>query len=305
MRLVPPGFTLVELLVVIAIIGILIALLIPAVQAAREAARRTHCQNNLKQLVLAAHSHHDAHGVLPTGGGPTWQYHMTYVNGGPAVGGEQHGGWGFQILPFMEGTVVQYDPNATTDMDRSITAIGTLIPTHFCPTRRNPERLETSSVPTDWYPFGPTVQMTPNPNPGRQFHHAPTDYAGSHLQNGVTGAVVQFPMTLTMGSILDGTSNVFFLGEKRLNVLQIGQYQGDDNEGYTSGWDHDTMRRTDVRPLPDPIVGDGQQRFGSSHPLRFNMAFVDGSVHAIRYAIDPAAFLNLGLRLDGNSVSFD
>src|SRR5881396_3595982 len=85
------GFTLVELLVVIAIIGVLVALLLPAVQAAREAARRMTCQNNLKQIGLAMHTHHDALGKLPMG-------QLTRIGLAPSPGWS----WSIMLLPYME-----------------------------------------------------------------------------------------------------------------------------------------------------------------------------------------------------------
>src|SRR5262245_57451163 len=97
------GFTLVELLVVIAIIGVLVALLLPAVQAAREAARRTQCSNQLRQLALAFHNHHGAHQHLPTGG---WHFAwLGYPDYG--YGKDQPGGWMYNILPFIEQQAIR------------------------------------------------------------------------------------------------------------------------------------------------------------------------------------------------------
>src|SRR5438132_6404215 len=105
------GFTLVELLVVIAIIGVLIALLLPAVQKVREAANRTQCANNLKQIGLAVHNFHDTYGVFPTQGG-WWYTGPSYDSTGVAYGYKyQTAGWGFQILPFIEQDNLYKQPN--------------------------------------------------------------------------------------------------------------------------------------------------------------------------------------------------
>ncbi len=319
------GFTLVELLVVIAIIGVLVALLLPAVQSAREAARRIQCTNHLKQFGLATHNFHDTFRELPNLG-HGWWWHVNYTNGtnqpngtpnytntgGSLVKNRLIGmGWGYQILPFMEQQNIFDGGGAATNYQKSILAISTPIPGHFCPSRRGNKVLPING---EWYnqpvgyPFGSLGS----------YAHAPTDYAACCLDNnGRLGALVRIadPSNLSnidgyeptnFASIVDGTSNTLLYAEKRLNTTYINQYQGDDNEGYTSGFDHDTVRRGDRNrpPLKDikSSNADGAQRFGSSHPGGFNAVLGDGSVRTITYTINNLTWEYFSRREDGNSV---
>ncbi|MGD9635055.1 MAG: DUF1559 domain-containing protein [Pirellulales bacterium] len=150
-RRIGRGFTLVELLVVIAIIGILVALLLPAIQSAREAARRTQCKDNLKNIGLAMLNHHDSLKVFPTGG-VTWGVVIEdYIEKGRPVGVTKMGlGWGYQLLPYLEEQALHNIVTSAQMRDVSV-------PLYICPSRRGVTRVthnvqgqELSVVLTDY-----------------------------------------------------------------------------------------------------------------------------------------------------------
>ncbi len=275
------AFTLVELLVVISIIGVLIALLLPAVQASREAARRTQCVNNLKQIGLAFENHHGSHGFFPSGGWE-WNDPPTYNHGRPVIGAEQRAGWGFQILPYIEAqNVWQSGP---------VTAVGTALPLFFCPSRRGPQTV----IREDKYQ---------PPISGGQIAHALCDYAAANRE--ATGVVRHFEPT-KISQVTDGTTHTLLAADKRLNLAFLGEPQDDDNEGYSVGWNEDTIRRTSRSPAPDHMgEGDGEKIFGSSHTGIINAVFVDGSVRPIAFRIDRDIFALLGDIADGKTADVD
>ncbi len=134
------GFTLVELLVVIAIIGVLVALLLPAVQSAREAARRTQCANHLKQLGLGAQLHVDQVGAFPHGG---WGFQCVGVPS-KGLGPNQPGGWMYSLLPFIEQKNLFEHPDPVSVLQTSFAVMN-------CPTRR-PAKAYVAG-PAAWMPF--------------------------------------------------------------------------------------------------------------------------------------------------------
>ena len=268
------GFTLVELLVVIAIIGVLVALLLPAVQAAREAARRTQCSNNLKQFGIAFHNYHDTFGKFPTGGcnGPD-----TAVNPNDAQPNRIHcWNWSLHVLPYMEQQAV-YDlwPSQISKLRASPVGM------YYCPSRRQ-KRLYKGQ--------------------------AKSDYAGSRgtANNGV---LVQTNTTgwISFSQLTDGTSNTLMLGETRIHrrFLDASNCCSDNEPAWNSGWADDVIRAATFVPAPDVIdptlsggIVDGQ--FGSPHPSAMNAVYADGSVQTVSFTVDLQVFRNACVRDDGN-----
>jgi len=232
------GFTLVELLVVIAIIGILIALLLPAVQAAREAARRMQCSNNLKQLGLALHNYHDTYQAFPF----SW---MVYLPNTPNMAGWNAQVWGVLVLPFIEQTALasQYDfrvPAIEEAMgmghnpaivQRNLSVIRTVVPVYVCPSVPGSpaQRIYRADLTPGGFPFRFTVAPSDYcVSSGVQPQSPFANLAYAQFPGGAPGSlegVLQFAGTNPftgqfqnntgrISDITDGTSNTFIVGER-------------------------------------------------------------------------------------------
>ncbi|MCO6044810.1 DUF1559 domain-containing protein [Aeoliella sp. ICT_H6.2] len=312
------AFTLVELLVVIAIIGILVALLLPAVQAAREAARRTQCKNHLKQIGLASLLHVDTHGHLPSGGWGQW--YVADANRG--FGKEQPGSWCYGILAYLEQTALAdlgtgMSPTSAEFQNASTLLNSTPVDVFYCPSRRPARgyRVQWGSIKeqqwvTELYEVAKTDFAA---NSGDSLHSAsrssglafwqPNSYREAdqnkwdktndinepaYYQTGV----IHYRSEIKPRQIVDGLSNTYLIGEKLMspntyldiqNTSSVWVQYGDNQNAYVGfEWDnHRVAWAPDQTYANNPEVYQPQQdsvEDGSASDRRFSFAF--GSAHA-------------------------
>lgn len=313
------GFTLVELLVVIAIIGTLVGLLLPAVQSAREAGRRTSCINNQKQIALACLSHELVTKHFPCGG---WGWGWL---GDPdqGFGTRQPGGWVFNVLPYMEETVTRTigvgETQAQKQQSRQRLA-SKVIPAFNCPSRRSPTTFALDDNPN-----------TQKVNMKKCFTLARGDYAinaGSQSRCQIfpgpstfdEGLSTQYPWPdvadhngmsyqrsqVRQSQVTDGMSKTYLLGEKCLNPVSYlnGKDLADNSNLYT-GYENDNHRCTYEPPIPDTRGLMVMDSFGSAHVGVCIFAMGDGSVKTVAYNIDPQVHRILGSRNDGAIISLE
>jgi prepilin-type N-terminal cleavage/methylation domain-containing protein len=363
-----PGFTLVELLVVIAIIGVLVALLLPAIQAARESARRSHCLNNLRQIGVAMHNHVDSYRVFPTGGAGAHPKIEHYLAGGKPFGADKQGlGWAYQITPYLEEITLRA-------IVKQVDLQAAVVPPYVCPSRRSVSMAQASPTSLggkrvfliDYAAAQPCTLQCPagspgcaNPapryNPRDSVPISPANYelnwpslwGGTNMSakqqdhnqvydgvivrspwrrndplftHGVGGGefLSGVPSPTPFAKITDGSSKTLVAAEK---YVRSDAYEGggiSDDQGWTEGWDSDTIRSTCFRPYQDSdgfqfqslgsddIFGPEKDvvYFGSAHPGGFNSLYADASVHTLDFDIDIALFNALATRA-GDEVTAD
>lgn len=324
------GFTLVELLVVIAIIGMLVGLLLPAVQQAREAARGMQCSNNLKQMGIASLNHESTVKTYPAGG---WYF---YWKGDPDLGFGymQPGSWAYSILPFIEQDAIfqlgsDRDVNQISGTQKTGTKTRCQTPVNVfnCPSRRTAKLYYmrdygkdcdsmtecvkgdyAASFGTNTTGFNNGMNQSTNSNWSSSLTCAKNKTWYDPKANGVSfdyGAA-------RIGEIRDGTSNTYLIGEKYLAPEAYESTSSSfcytDDISVYGGCDGDNMRVStkDSRlPMQDRSqyeVGTSY-RFGSSHAGAFGMVMCDGSVQRISYSIDGETHERLANRADGQPVT--
>lgn len=274
----PRAFTIIELLVAIAIVSILIALMLPAVQMAREAARRTSCANHLRQVGVALHQHHEVHNYFPSNGGEDEQQTIPAASGGkvsiytrgltgatlywgvgdPALNPkEQAGSWAFSILPYLDSAAI-YDQRKWT----------VSVETYICPSRR-----AAKAVPV-------VASDAHGDYEGGGWNWGKTDYAANGL------IFHNRPRLMRIANLSDGTSNTILIGEKAFDPeKQLPETWYWDEPFFTGGSSGTRRRGLEVlRDGPGILVGgDGGGNWGAAHPGGAHFLFSDGSVRMIQH----------------------
>jgi prepilin-type N-terminal cleavage/methylation domain-containing protein len=295
----PAGFTLIELLVVIAIIAILIGLLLPAVQKVREAAARTKCQNNLKQLALGLHNYHDARGVLP------------YLRSG---GGQNRHTWTLLMMPFIEqGNIYQtfltpitgvnmtdgFNNQAVTDP--TITAARqSVVSILLCPSRHalgDLVPIDTGSAIT-----GQPIDYSASVGDSTT---KPTNGVFTLWNNPSNNVPAAAKAALKITDIPDGTSNTIMLGEKHIpTALLLDPIV--DCVAYSAGMQDSFCRAGGpTKPLAIALDTPKNNQFGSWHSGVVEFAFADGSIHGLNTGVSGTVLGYLTNVSDGNPVPAD
>jgi prepilin-type N-terminal cleavage/methylation domain-containing protein/prepilin-type processing-associated H-X9-DG protein len=318
------GFTLVELLVVIAIIGVLVSLLLPAVQAAREAARRMQCSNNLKQYGLALHNYHDTYRTFPMGGVGGWAEQEHYKLS-----------WQARILPFLEQNSLfdMIDWTKINPADHILAdgrpLLSAAIPTARCPSDVSPMHVDSGGISRFQGSYTGSLgsQSTPSANgacnvwqqfmeplPNNATHgdaNTKAELSGM-FSRGLWGRAVP----INFSDVRDGTSNTIHVGEALSNCQSHRQwgfyhYDGMNNAHASTVVPINNMTTCDMAPLSRVTHPDCRANsnwnfawgFKSYHPGGAQFLFVDGSVQFLAETINHQTYQWLGGRADGNVVS--
>lgn len=295
------AFTLVELLVVIAIIGILVALLLPAVQAAREAARRNQCSNNLKQIALSAQMFHDARRQFPAGRIGTDEFTTS---------------WSFHLLQYLEGGTVfsRWQRNVPPFDEANAAAMRTPIESFYCPSRREP------AADRDFVDgSGPTLLA--------EGVGAGGDYAGNagrdrvdygvdtnqrplpNIDETIAGPIFTFSR-VSGRQVEDGLSNTIAVGERHVPPEQENPIGGLQQltQGDTAFFSGDiafTILRSSRDGIAEGPEDPSREKFGSEHDGISQFAFLDGHVQSLSHDIELLAFQRLSAIADGELTAAD
>jgi len=298
------GFTLIELLVVIAIIAILVALLLPAVQQAREAARRSTCKNNLKQIALALHNYHDTHNAFPPGWIRDWNSTDSQGRGWA---------WSVFILPMLEqgalyqalevGVGAAQVPNATDENARKVLNV------YSCPSDPGPSYTnifkdsDGNKYPRSNYAGVHGRQMgsaTSGEYYGRSTNTAALFAESNNAQNGIFGQ----NSCIRLRDLTDGTTSQFIVGERVNNDTNIAAVWIRGIKAYTSTLTEYGRAVVGVCCRDSNggsrCIQGGGYGFGSAHTGGAHFALADGSIRFINNSISTLVYGNLAHRNDGN-----